>query len=118
MFAASVQAFTALISSVCKPIAVLFYISRWVAFTTVNLVVTETCIIRLLSDWLWPGRFPPISDEFFAGFLVILNTFLALFASLLNLITGQNTDEIYRVQGKKSNQLVFSVKFIFQVCQF
>ena len=94
----SIQAWSVLISPVYIVFAYIFYISRWFVYVTYACVCIEASVIRLLIDRYWK-RAPPISDEYFAFFLVAFNSFVGLMVPILNIIARDNIAYLHRISG-------------------
>ena len=84
-----------LVGPVWSILAYFYYFGRVAVVSHVVLVVAETFLIRLLIDKAWK-RLPPISDEFFAFFLPILNLLFGIWIAWQQLATNERGVLIYR----------------------
>ncbi len=100
----SINVWSYLIGPVSRPVALLFFVHRFATLVHVFFVLVETVVFRLAIDKFW-RRIPPINEDFFALYLIILNPILGLVLSLVHLSTGEGFAHVYRVMGKNIDEI-------------
>ncbi len=82
----------------------LAYVHYFIRLTNVfdnTMLVTETWIVRMSTEWIWK-RPPTIHEDFFAIFIPALNIVLAVWFSWLQFLTGERGHQsIIRHTGSK-----------------
>ncbi len=87
----------AIISPLWSPLAYYYYLIHGVLILYCCFMVIETVIFRLLMIYAWK-RIPPVQDDFFHLFLVLLSSMFSILIQLQRLVTKESFEVLFRTR--------------------